>query len=527
MAQRSTTIGVALLALLTLLALPAARAAPVAGPSPSGTPATTWVIHRADVVAGHAVFLAGATHEGPFALFSAPLSGGPAKILSAGLPGAEIGALAFTPSGRVVFSARHSSSGLRFLYSAPVAGGSLTLLGPTYPAVRPPMISSQLVFGLAGERVVFAVDAKVANAFELYSVPASGGPLTRLSPELPPISVIFPAPFWVTSFAINDGDGTHVAYRLSRGPLASGAGLYAVPADGSAQAALIGAAPERFDLTPDGRWAICAMDTELRAVAFDGSSDTLLATGWYIPFAVTPDSARVVYALQEDGPGGTTIFSVALEGGGAATVATDVRYASSGTFQITPDGAGVLYNDNDYTSLLLAPVLGGPARTVIAAPVSPQIRFTGDGARAIFGFGDATGQALYSYPLSGGEAVRIDDPALSAGGSMMFDGVVAGDRVIYAARAGSAVAFRLYSVPTAGGPSAPLSGDLGPDQELLFVRGAGSDGSVLFSSGSANLPSLMRWRSLYVVPADGSAAPRLIEPRAALSGSVYLPLVRR
>ncbi len=122
-----------------------------------------------------------------------------------------------------------------------------------------------------------------------------------------------------------------------------------------------------------------------------------------------------------------------------------------------------------------------------------------------------------------GNLIQGDVPGASDGGFLGLEGI-ADNRVLYVARnAASGDAFRLYSVPAAGGASTPLTGDLGTGQELIAVR-ATAGGNVVFTSGT-RLSGPTRWPWLYVVPADGSAAARLVN--IAAGPSLFLPLVHR
>jgi hypothetical protein len=507
-----------ILALTSLVTQPTAQgqATLAATRKLSAITAADGLVKDARIAGDYIIYLANYDTENRYDLYSAPLAGGAVTRLTAGLPAAEIKTFAVTSAGHVVFSARHGAGNRPYLYSASAADGTLTLLGPTYPTSPRPMTGSQLIFGLAGERVIFGVDAQIPNGFELFSVPISGGPVARLSPELPPVNFFYPAPFWVTKFAIDDGAGLHVAFTVRQGPVPQGGGLYAVPADASVPPALIGAGGDTFDLTPDGQRVVYLSDSELRTIGFDGSGDTLIDTGSPILFTITPDSARVVYSLS--GMAGT-IKSALLAGGAPVTITADARYAAQYTFQLSPDGTSVFYNDSSYSALLVAPVLGGAGQTVFNTPASIN-GFTHDGGHAIFLGIDNGASALYSYPMAGGLARRIDDPADSAGGILSFDRVIAGDRVLYAAsNAAAEGVFQLYSASVAGGPSIPLSGNLGTDQELIWARGAVASGTVIFTSGTRN-NGPTRWRRLYAVPADGSTAKRLVDTPRSPVGDV-------
>jgi hypothetical protein len=515
------------LALLALSIQPAAqgRAAHAAPAPQSAVAAIEGIVKEAHFADDYIVYWADYAIKDRFDLYSAPVAGGVATRLTASLPAGTIESFKVA-GGYVVFGFRSDANNRRYLYSIPAAGGALTLLGPTYPANPPHWVGSQLVFGIAGERVVFAVDAQVPNGFELYSAPLAGGPAVRLSPELPPVAVQYPAPFWVTSFAIDDGAGRHVALNVNKGPVAQGSGLYAAPADGSTPPTRISDAIETqlhdtFDLTPDGQYVVYIRGTELHTVRFAGGGDALIDTGtisgW--KFAITPDSARIVYA-PNTWP--STIKSAPIGGGTPVFVAD----SASAAFQLTPDGARVFYGDADLTGLFFAPVLGGAAQPVFNTPLG-GVNFSADGAYAVFVAGEDAARGLYSYAIPDGPAVRIDDPAASLGGMLLFEGVLAAERALYTASNTAAPdTYRLYSVPFAGGAATPLTGDLGYEQELIWVREALGN-QVLFTSGTRmNGPT--RWHRLYVVPADGSAPPRLVDtPRRPGADGLFLPLLSR
>lgn len=525
--MRSGLILLTLVALFgALISAPAPGAEAVTPPDPLPAQSNTNGTFRSARVAGaHAVFLAGNVLDNRFDLFSVPLTGGFATRLTAGIPPGTVNEYQVTPAGRVVFVSRRDGDSRLYLYSVPAAGGTPLLLGPTYPPRKPGQFQgSQLIFGLAGERVVFGVDSRITNGFELFSVPAAGGQTVRLSPELPADTThAYPAPFWATTFAIDDGARTHVAFNIRQGPVGQGSGLYAVPADGSAQPRRIGqgvgsAAAIKLDLTPDGAHVIYKTDSELRTARFDGGGEALVASGSSFNFAITANSARVVYTGNEGQ--GMAIKSVLAGGGTSVTVATDIFYIGSQTLALSPDSTTVFYNDAAQTALLAAPVAGGDKQTVYDAPIYPRdIHFTADNVYAVF----IAGGGLYRYPIGGGTATLIASPTIGEGGSFWIEGITAGGLVVYHVRPDPQASMRLYSVPVAGDPSMPLTESFGPGEELIAVQDLSIDGKLLFITGDRLQPLPWRWNNLYVVPADGSAPALHLSPLP----TVHLPAIQR
>lgn len=465
-------------------------------------------------------------------LLSVPIPGGAVMRLTQGLSSPQIETFRLTPAGQVVFVAREQPNGRPYLYAIAATGGPLIRLGPDYLASPPPRVGSQLVFGLAGERVIFAVDAQVFNGFELYSVAASGGAVARLSPELPPIGTNdYPIPFWVTAFAIDDGAGTHVAFNLKQGPVAAGAGLYAVLADGITAPRRLGDEVKTLDLTPDGQRVIytTVAGEALHTIGFDGTGDTLLDTNWQLavfPVLATPDSSQLVY--PRDSSEGVTLMQVPVIGGSPTVLATQVRFAGTQSFQLTPDGAGVLYINDTNNMLMFAPLgAATPPLALAESALLGSVRFTHDGTQALFVVTSPTGLGLYTipYPFAAGAPTRLDDPAVSAGGNLLFDGIITQDRALYSATSGEANGtYRLYSVPITGGISTLLASGYGAGQELLMVRAAAGS-QVIFTTGTRF--SRTYWPYLYTVPADGSAPAALIETPRMIAGVVFVPLIAR
>lgn len=536
-----------------LTILVAALALPLATPRPNETAqsvpsarklsaitASDGTVKAAVVAGDRVVFLADYDKRGRADLYSAPLSGGAPLRLTANLPGSTVSAFKVNASGLVVFSLARGTGPVQtyYLYSVPVTGDEPTLLGPTYPAQPPPGMKpggTMLEFDLAGGHVIFRADVKYAMGFELFSVPAAGGqpvllsePLLQTQGDSPPLM-----PTWVTSFAIS-ADASQVAFLQETPSPDRRIALYAAPATGGAAPALLDGSlnPDnlKYAIAADGSYVAYRAGGVLRTVAASGGPTALIQAGGRLDFAISSDSTRLVYGTSGTYSTTMTLKSVPLAGGPAVTLTDNVYKYYTGNFVLTPDGSSVLYNNADRTALLRVPTLGGASQTVIdAGVIAADVRFTADGAYALFvteWLGDYT---LYSYSMAGGVTTRLDDPALSAGvgNYLALEGVTPGGRVLYVARTGAATSLQLYSVPVGGGATTTLSGDFGLKGGAISVCATAADGTVIFVRGpvaspvSGPTPYEYDWRRIYAVPTDGTTPARLVDEPRGIAGDVH------
>jgi Tol biopolymer transport system component len=137
-------------------------------------------------------------------------------------------------------------------------------------------------------------------------------------------------------------------------------------------------------------------------------------------------------------------------------------------FQISPDGSHVIYlADQDVDQrreLYSVPIAGGPAvklngPLVSGGNVGINFRIAADTGRVVYIADQQSNDVLelYSVPIEGGAFVKLN-PALVSGGDLLtFNIDPASDRVVYSADQDTNDLYELYSVPITGGLSIKLN----------------------------------------------------------------------
>ena len=533
MPPRPTSPHRALLALLLLIVLSSISPAPVpAAPAALPTPlpaalAATGTARSGSIFGNFIVYIGDFTLPGRIDMYSAPRGGTPVR-LSSGLPDGEVAEYA-SAGDRVVFS--WFSDGRYALYSAPLAGGLPLRLNPEYTN---PDTGRALNFAVAGSRVVFAVTQERREVGVLYSVPATGGVPTRLSVALPDPG---PGLAWSVRSVYTSDDNSTVAYTLA---LSGNTQLiYTVPTTGG-PSTLINAEGESLQgnlksiaLTPNGSRVVYltvvilsggGSGLKLMSVAANGGDRQELDSAAQISFQITGDGARVVYFRSDDAFSQTgELHSVPIGGGAPAQLSASatmefVSEPSGATVFFTPIGGG----------LQRVPAAGGAAQIVLAQGFATlgTLRFSAAGY-AVFTASDGPNPArLYSYPLAGGTALPINDPAVSA--LFLGDFRLTGERVVYFAIAAGGEPPQLFSVPVLGGASVKLSGAYEGGEDFINALST-SDSELLYGVGTRVIGQPLPLTRLLLVPVDGSSSPSLVN-RAATDPELFklhLPLLRK
>ena len=343
-------------------------------------------------------------------LYSAPIAGGPvAKLNGPLVAGGEIGTAAISPdSSRVVYTADQDAAGVREIYSVPITGGAATKLNP--PLTPGGNVGDVFVgsFEISPDssRVVYLADQDTDERFELYSVPLSGGPSTKLNGSVlrqgAVLVQISPDSSRVVYKAFQDSDAAIELYSV---PLAGG------PVTKLNDDMVAGGNVAHARLTPDGSRVVYEADQdldqayELYAVPLAGGPVTKLnppfgpdmtlvtISAAPSPFIVSAEGSRVVYsALHLLGEGSVDVYSVPIAGG-AVSMLTDSA-ATSGfisEFQVSPTGSRVAYVADQDTlgvrELYSVPVAGG-ASTKLNSPLVEN----GDVLTSIF---SSNGRVVY------------------------------------------------------------------------------------------------------------------------------------
>src|SRR6185295_10220151 len=151
-----------------------------------------------------------------------------------------------------------------------------------------------------GTRAIYRADQDANDVFELFSVELAGGSAVRLNAA---------GKSCASDYRVTP-DGQHVVYQADEDGDGLSA-LYAAPSDASAPG---------IQISPSFRPGLSAVDFEL-----------------------SPLSERVVYADDPDQDTIVTLFSCAIAGGAAQPLdATDAGMLF-GRFELTSDGARVVY----------------------------------------------------------------------------------------------------------------------------------------------------------------------------------------
>jgi dipeptidyl aminopeptidase/acylaminoacyl peptidase len=335
------------------------------------------------------------------------------------------------------------------------------------------------------QTVIFAARTGLSAPLKLYSIPISGpntsaqplvtvmanggtgsvilAPGTRITPDgnsvimqLDKVTTIPPAPnypelyriaitgpensevrldqqltnnHYVSDYKISP-DSSRVVYVMNHYQLVSSAEVYSVPTTGPAA--------NGIKISPD----------------FGAGSFTYSGN-----LAISPDSARVVYWVDNAGPNYTGIHTVPITG----PITSDVRLSSRGSslsigftsssFSYSPNGQWVVFRNNN--GIFSVPSLGGVENQLSNLPhgsfpyIFSGFHLSPDGQRIIYA-GNTTTTTLeaYSVPIGGPAvaAVKLNDSLVSGGNvipGLQFS--ADGSRVMYVADQETDERFELYA----------------------------------------------------------------------------------
>jgi Tol biopolymer transport system component len=141
-------------------------------------------------------------------------------------------------------------------------------------------------------------------------------------------------------------------------------------------------------------------------------------------------------------------------------------------FVISPDSSRVVYIADQQTDemyeLYSVPLSGGAA-VKLNAPLAPGrdvdafgTLITPDGLHVVFRADQDTDEVfdLYRVPLAGGANLRLNGTLTAGGYVSQFLPTPDSSRLVYAAFQNSVDVLEVFSVPLAGGPVTPVSGPL-------------------------------------------------------------------
>lgn len=376
-----------------------------------------------------------------------------------------------------------------------------------------------------GSRVVFIANPLAVQAFELFSAPIAGGPVTRLSPPLTPGGE-------VREFILSP-DGSRALF-LANSRDFDRLELFIVDVVGGPTVQLSDPAMSTGDVleyafSPDGQRVVfradrsSGFDTDLFSVASGGGAVTRLSpavsTILVFDFAIAPDSSRVVFRSNQ----GTTIdlFSVPLAGG-AAVQLNDALGSGRRVdgYVIHPDSSQVIFDSEVNTflgELFSAPIAGGANQSMALDDIDDfggDLLISPDGQYLVFlaDIGSETRELLRLNLTT----LDVDNLSVSTSGVLNFQITPDGTRVVFIAnQPGASVETQLRVAALAGGASVLLN----PTQSTAETLGEprfSADGSRILFTADVDGPGLP---ALFGVPAAGGSTERL-SPVVAMGDGV-------
>ena len=409
----------------------------------------------------HVVYKGRLRSEDSLELFSAPVdAAGQQELLSLESPGGDVivGQFDTTPDAQhVVHDVLPASGGVQ-LYSTPIDGSTDAVLlnGEVTPGGN---VEGGWQLSSDSRYVLYVGDLRVEDVREVYSAPiGTAGGQVRLNADPPA-----------------EGDAT--AIRIT--PDAT-------------------RAVWQGDLRIDNRIEVFSAPIGGGAVVRLSADPVAGGTVGIVPFEVTPDSTRVVYAGDLDEDGDFRLRSAPVDQAGLEVVLSDEAVpggAPGGTVAITPDSSRVVFigdlDEDDAFRLYSAPVdQSGQQDPLYDAPVAGSawvtFRLAPDGSRVVFvgDFRDLNVDEVWSAPTDGSQdAVRLHDEPV-VGGDALSSLEVTNDstRVIHLGDLRQNGALELYTTPIAGGPATPLltGGPIG-GSGLTALRVSDDSSFVVFS----------------------------------------------
>lgn len=279
---------------------------------------------------------------------------------------------------------------------------------------------------VAGDYVVYLADYASSGRFDLYSVPVAGGQPTLLTGNL---ATRPRSDFEITANGL-------VVFTTFEGSFWSGwPFLYSVPLTGGEPTYL---GPIYPNPRPEP----------------SGYKD--------LPFAISPDGARVVYLIDAARENLPELFSVPTAGGTTVRLSPPSpdplpdTFWGVNSFQVSRDGQWAVFTHYDSTTasrtLRVAPVSGGTESTILMDGDINSYTIAPDSSRVAYGRADGPSyrvNTLYSVPLSGGAPANLG----VEGSDLTFAFTPDSQRIIYHRSEASSTSATLGSVVAAGGSS--------------------------------------------------------------------------
>ena len=258
-------------------------------------------------------------------------------------------------------------------------------------------------------------------------------------------------------------------------------------------------------------------------------------------FAISPDSAHVVYVLTTEGDADrlalSELFSVPMSGGTPVLLSPWPPNEMPGgpvRFEISPDSAHVVYaltaegdsDDPALSKLYSVPISGGVPvwlnRSADSEVVINRYQISPDGAYVVYEYGfrdDTSGlrmRQLYSVPINGGVPAQLSPPSTVRHFDWFQISPDSRHVVFYSTAHDSHEPIELYTVPISGGTPVQLKSPV----EFLHI------GQYAISRDSRHIVVFCRWELLFEIysfPIEGGEPVRLSNALEFYYGELYNP----
>ncbi|MEO7974588.1 MAG: fibronectin type III domain-containing protein, partial [Thermoanaerobaculia bacterium] len=246
-------------------------------------------------------------------------------------------------------------------------------------------------------------------------------------------------------------------------------------------------------------------------------SDVLVSTpGQFMTFAISPDSSRVVYLVDQDTPGKLELYSTPITGGASSRLNPSNMASNRDVlrFVISPDSNRVYYNADIFTAtkyeLFGVDITGGTSIKLnadLATDNNVEDVLVSPNSQTVVYLAGRSGNRYDLFSVDSErntEPGRISTNMTSAGAVDSYFRISPnGQRVVYIADALVDETYDLYSVPIQGGASAKLNGTM-PAQAAV-------DPGFLISPDSSRVvfradQTTVFVYNLYSVPIAGTSA---------------------
>jgi Tol biopolymer transport system component len=430
---------------------------------------------------------------------------------------------AWSPDGSEVAYAVANAQGGGDVRVARVDGSSIRTVATAPPTSAFPLDTVQWA---PGERIVYA------SRDAIYSVDPVGGPATQLTDTRATDPLVSP-------------DGRRIAFEDRRdGPLEP----WVMNADGSRQTRLSNGlyAPEAW--APDGRElavlpfgstpAGASVQEQILLLATDGSGKVTPLTqeaagSVFHSVSWTPDGARLVFTAQKAYGNDSELYSIRGDGTGLRQLTHD--FVDEVNPALSPDGRRLVFDrvSGGTTRLyLMRPAGGSPREVAGAGRDAGQAAWSPDGRRLAFVRNRGGRFSLMVLDLRTHHGRRIaagNEPSWSSDGKWIAFVSGIGVAAVHPNGRGLHRIPGFSQFPTWAPRGRRLAGESGPGGGHGWLGVETPAGRAPRRIASIPIFARPAWRpdgralvftdggSLYTVPADGSARPKLIDRAAGVT----------